>query len=123
MDTVPSYQVFYGPVLDVASKASEAMVRPFIIEAAAELLKLSDQARSEKIASGLPRYISNCGWACTYLKQAGCLETPRRSFMQITARGLELFQQHGYAIRNEHLERFPEFEEFKGRRGTRSRGE
>ena len=64
---------------------------------------------------------SNAGWACTYLKQAGCLETPKRSAWQITNRGRDLLKQNGWTITKETLQQFPEFNEFVNRKGNRTR--
>jgi len=123
MDTVPSFQQFFGPVLETMSKATTTLTRQQICDSAANLLKLSPKARKEIIRSGLPRYISNAGWACTYLKQAGCLETPKRSAWQITERGCNLLKEYGYKINLDTLSQFSEFNEFVNKKGTRSGNE
>ncbi|MDR1421546.1 MAG: restriction endonuclease [Coriobacteriales bacterium] len=121
MDKTPNYQVFIGPVLKTAIDANTPLSRRQLCEGAATILSLTQEARKEQISSGTPRYISNAGWAATYLKEAGCLETPRRSTWQVTPRGRELYRECGDSINTETLARFPEFEEFRTRKGTRSR--
>jgi len=123
MDTVPNFQQFFGPVLETMSKATTTLTRQQIGDSTANLLKLSPKARTESIRSGLPRYVSNAGWACTYLKQAGCLETPKKSEWQITTRGRNLFKKYGYKINTVTLSQFSEFNEFINRKGTRSSNE
>jgi restriction system protein len=59
-------------------------------------------------------------WAHSYLKQAGILESPRRGHYQVTSRGLELLKSPPARIDIEFLERYPDFLEFRQRKGTRS---
>ena len=53
------------------------------------------------------------GWARTYLKKAGLVEAPRRGFVKITARGVEVLQQKPKAINKNLLIQYPEFVEFQ----------
>jgi|GEM_PF-4639844 len=119
MDTVPGFQQFFGPVLEALKDEISPLTRQQVIEKAAGILRLSEAAREEMISSGLPRYVSNAGWACTYLKQAGCLNLPKRNTWEITERGRKLFEQNGYAIDLNTLALFPEYNEFMSRKGTR----
>jgi restriction system protein len=52
------------------------------------------------------------GWAATFLRQAGLLQTNRRGVYQITTRGQEALRSTQGPIRNEYLKQFPEFLEY-----------
>jgi len=78
---------------------------------------LSIEERNELMPSGSQFVFANrVGWARTYLKQAGLLDSPRRGFFRITQRGLDLLQEKPLRIDVNLLERFPEFLEFRARR-------
>jgi len=59
------------------------------------------------------------GWARTYLKKAGLLETPRRGFLKITERGLKVIENSPNEINVEFLSQFPEFITFRTLRYTK----
>ncbi len=73
------------------------------------------------LESGLqPVFTNRVGWARTYLKKAGLLESPRRGFIKITQAGIDLLKQHPTEINNKTLEKYPEFIAFKNLKHTRS---
>jgi restriction system protein len=73
---------------------------------------LTEEERVAKIDSGKSTVIKNrVGWARTYLKKAGLLDSPEKGFLQITSRGLEALSQPAQ-IDREYLKQFPEFLEF-----------
>jgi len=53
------------------------------------------------------------GWARTYLKKAGLIDSPKRGVNKITQRGLEVLGNKPKLINVKFLEQFPEFVEFK----------
>ncbi len=53
-------------------------------------MNLSDEVLSIKLKSGKYQYIDRAGWALTYLKQSGLIESPRRAVYKINNEGLEL---------------------------------
>lgn len=61
------------------------------------------------------------GWARTYLKKAGVLETTRRGYYRITERGERILRQNSSEINTAFLRQFPEFAEFQ--RTTRIRSD
>jgi restriction system protein len=67
-----------------------------------------------------PIFDNRVGWARTYLKKAGVIETPRRGIMRITERGRELLGEHLERIDTKVLMRYPEFQEFQSRMSTQS---
>jgi restriction system protein len=78
------------------------------------LFKLTEEERKELLPSGRQYIIDNrVGWANTYLKKAGLLESPRRSVFQITDQGLEVLKKVPKEINVKFLEQFPGFVEFR----------
>ena len=56
---------------------------------------------------------SRVGWARTYLKKAGLLDSPKRATVVITNRGLTILAQNPSKIDVKLLRQFPEFVEFQ----------
>lgn len=56
------------------------------------------------------------GWAKTYMKKAGLLESTKRSYFKITDLGLEVLQKNPKEINVKFLEQFPQFIEFRNLR-------
>lgn len=80
----------------------------------AEHFNLSPQERAELLPSGQQGVFKNrIGWARTYLKKAGLLESPRRAVFKITERGLKALSTNPSRIDGKYLEQFPEFIEFR----------
>jgi restriction system protein len=85
-----------------------------IIEVLAKQFKLSDIDRVEVLPSGKQRTFDNrVGWARTYLKKAGLLETPGVGKVKITPKGIELLKKNPTRIDRKFLMQFPTFVEFQ----------
>jgi restriction system protein len=99
------------PLLRVAADGKEHSLRGAIGLLAVEF-NLSEEDRKELLPSGKQATFDNrVGWARTYMKKAGLLETPKRGYLKITDRGLEALKQDT-AINVKFLEQYPEFVEF-----------
>jgi len=110
---LPDYQSIMLPLLKFAGDKQEHSSREAISHIA-ELFKLSEEDRKELLPSGQQYVIDNrTGWARTYLKKAGLLETPKRSYFRITALGLQVLQKNPPEINVKFLEQFPQFIEFR----------
>jgi len=80
----------------------------------AEQFGLSPAEVAELLPSGQQRIFKNrIGWARTYLKKAGLLESPRRGVFKITDRGVQTLESNPPKIDAKYLERFPEFMQFR----------
>jgi restriction system protein len=80
------------PLLRFAADKQEHRFRD-AVEALAEEFNLTDEEQSELLPSGSQSLFSNrVGWARTYLKQAGLLESPKRGFFKIAQAGLDLLR-------------------------------
>ena len=83
---IPDYQSVMLPLLRYAADGQEHSVRE-AIEALADEFHLTDEERKELLPSGGQATFDNrVGWARTYMKKAGLLESPRRSYFKITGR-------------------------------------
>ncbi len=118
--SVPKYQETMLPVLS-AIAAQAPMSRRDIIASVATEFQLTDDDKSELISRGFPRYASNIGWAITYLKQAGLLESQKRGEYTLSARGREVLKSKPKAIDNAFLRKFDEFQDFVGRKSLRGK--
>jgi restriction system protein len=113
---IPDYQSIMLPLLKLISDKKEYSFR-FIVDKLAEQMNVSDEERKELLPSGQQEIFSNrVGWARTYLKKAGLLESPKRAAIQITERGLEVLSKNPSEINVKYLKQFPEFIEFQALR-------
>jgi restriction system protein len=114
--SVPDYQSIMLPLLRLAADREEHPLRG-AVEALADQFGLSDEERKELLPSGRQATFDNrVGWARTYMKKAGLLESTRRGHVKITSRRLSVLQQNPREINVDYLERFPEFVEFRLRK-------
>ncbi len=116
---IPDYQSVMLPLLRYAPDGQEHFVRE-AIEELADQFHLTDEERKALLPSGRQATFDNrVGWARTYMKKAGLLGSPRRSYFRITDRGLQALKTNPKAINNRFLEQYPEFREFKTRSNTK----
>jgi len=113
---IPDYQTLMLPVLQLASDQLEPKFSE-VVEFLAEKFSLSDDERAELLPSESQTVFHNrVGWARSYLKQAGLLESPRRGYFRITDQGFNLLAENPERINVSLLERYPEFIEFRNRK-------
>ena len=110
---IPDYQTLMLPLLRFAGDNNDHTTREAVDVLATEF-QLTSAERSELLASGQQAIFNNrVGWANSYLKKAGLLESPRRGALRITARGKQIIGDNPARIDVKYLERFPEFIEFR----------
>ncbi|MFM1919052.1 MAG: hypothetical protein RLZZ303_686 [Candidatus Hydrogenedentota bacterium] len=110
---IPDYQTLMLPVLRACADQEEHSLRELIESLAAEF-NISNEERRELLPSGRqPVFDNRVGWARTYLKKAGLLDSTRRGYVAITQRGLDALKQYPDRIDNKALAQFPEFVEFQ----------
>lgn len=110
---IPDYQTLMLPLLRFAGDGNDHTTRE-AVEGLATEFQLTSAERSELLASGQQAIFNNrVGWANSYLKKAGILESPRRGTLRITARGEQILSDNPTRIDVKYLERFPEFIEFR----------
>lgn len=118
---IPDYQTLMLPLLRVLAARGEQSKKE-LVEALASEFKLTDGELKELLPSGQqPVFQNRVGWASTYMKQAGLIESPRRAVFKIIERGKEVLSRNPSKINAAFLDQFPEFQEFRqaGRDRTR----
>jgi restriction system protein len=112
---IPDYQSVMLPLLKFAD---DGVAHRFVDACLflANEFHLSDEEKEEVLPSGQQKiYCNRIGWARTYLKQAGLLDTPRRGFLKITDRGNVVLLTNPPTIDNKFLSQFAEFNEFRAK--------
>lgn len=115
---IPVFQEIMLPLLKLLGDKQEYSLRQ-VIDLLTDQFKLSNQEQQELVASGQQTVFDNrVGWARTYMKKAGLIESTRRGFFRITDRGLEVLKQNPVKIDLKFLEQFEEYRQFRAiRRG------
>ncbi|MGV3588500.1 MAG: restriction endonuclease [Adhaeribacter sp.] len=84
------------------------------VEILSQYFNLTDEEKISLLPSGTQAIFNNrVGWATTYLKKAGLLESSKRAIFKITARGREVLNQNPKTIDVSYLNQFQEFIDFK----------
>jgi restriction system protein len=110
---IPDYQSIMLPLLKFADDGQEHSLRQ-TIEVLADQFGLTNEERNELLPSGQQAVFDNrVGWARTYMKKAGLLESTRRGYYRITPRGQQVLQRNPPMINAAFLRQFPEFVEFQ----------
>lgn len=110
---IPDYQSLMLPLLKLVSDGQEHKYRDLIERLALEF-NLSDDERKELLASGNQAIFDNrVGWAKTYLKKAGLLDSPKRATFVITDLGQQTLAKKPTRIDAKFLRQFPSFLEFQ----------
>ena len=86
-----------------------------IIDAIALSTKLTPELMAERNAAGDLRYANRIGWALTYLKQSGLLDSPSRANFSISEEGIKLLKSNPIALTQKDLEKYPKYLEFMKR--------
>ena len=113
---IPDYESAMLPLLQLAADGGEHRFRDAVEELATHFA-LNDEERTEMLPSGTaPLFDNRVGWARTYLKQSGLLESPKRGLFKITARGIDVLASNPPRITASFLDQFEEFRAFRTRR-------
>ncbi|KKB33058.1 Mrr restriction system protein [Bacillus thermotolerans] len=111
---IPDYQAFMYPFLEMLKDKEEHTLRE-AYDYLADYFQLSKEEREQLLPSGKQLVFHNrIGWARTYLKKAGLLETVRRGTFIITERGLEVVADPSISqLTQKDLLKYEEFRRFK----------
>lgn len=100
------------PLLQALSSREEKRTKTLIQELS-DVFELTHEERNQFFSSGSQRVMENrVGWARTYLKKAGLIESPKRGILTISERGLEVLSENLKEINAAYLKRFDEFRAF-----------
>ncbi|WP_188043152.1 restriction endonuclease [Changpingibacter yushuensis] len=89
MSGLPPWEGFMIPTLKVLNDGQVRHRREFQ-PLVADLMRLSEEQKGEKLPSGDYTYLNRIGWAVSFLTNVGALDRPRRAHYQITPAGKEL---------------------------------
>jgi len=111
--SIPDYQSIMLPFLKFSSDNKEHSKKE-AIEHLAGVFHVSEEERGKLLESGLQSIFDNrVGWARTYLKKAGLIESPRRSYFKITSEGIAVLAKNPEKVDAKFLRQFPSFVEFQ----------
>lgn len=120
---IPDYQELMLPLLKYAGDQKEHTLRE-AIEAMAKVFAVSEEEQRTLLPSGKQPILDNrVGWARTYMKKAGLLESPKRAVFRITGRGKEVLAMAPTRIDVDYLNQFAEFRAFRTLRHEKDSGE
>ena len=111
--SIPDYQSLMLPLLELTKDGQEHSFRD-VVDILAEKFHLTEEEKKELLPSGqYPVFDNRVGWAKTYMKKAGLLDSTRRGFIKIAKRGLDVLKQNPKYINAKFLKQYPEFIEFQ----------
>ncbi len=109
---IPDYQTLMLPLLKLVADGHEHKYRDLIEELGVQF-QVTDNERKELLASGnQPIFDNRVGWAKTYLKKAGLLDSPKRATFIITDLGRQTVAKNPGRIDARYLKQFESFNEF-----------
>lgn len=115
---IPDFQSVMRPLLEHLSDGKERTNQE-TLESLAELYRLTPAERAELLPSGKqPVFVNRVAWAKSHLKRAGVIESPSRAVYRITPRGRELLKTVDGPINMKVLERFEEYQRYRGGRSA-----
>jgi restriction system protein len=119
---IPDFQTLMLPLLRHCADGAEHTKRD-ALPAVARALDLSSSDLAEMLPTGRQgRFDNRLGWAKSFLKQAGLLESTGRGMFRISERGKQVLSESLERIDMKYLERFPEYMAFISR-GKRRDGD
>src|SRR5882672_2372784 len=111
--TIPDYQTVMLPLLRFLGDGRERSLGEAVETISVEF-HLTPEERQQLLPSGTSTVIgSRVGWARTYMKKAGLIDSTRRGFIRITERGLDVLKRNLKRIDVNFFGQFPEFVEFR----------
>ena len=110
---IPDFQTIMLPLMETLSDGGEHSLRD-TIDLLAKRFALSESELRNLLPSKMqPVFDNRVGWARTYLKNAGLIESTRRGYFRITGRGRDTLHVGITKIDLHYLDQFPEFREFR----------
>lgn len=100
--SAPTWDQYMAPVLR-ASLDGEIRRNRDLVQAASDLLDLTDEQRAVLIPSGQNQWINRGNWALSYLTRVDALERTSRAHYRITDVGRQLLADHPDGITEKHL--------------------
>lgn len=109
---IPTYQECMLPILELLADGKQHTLRQFE-DLIIEHFKISPSEQLQMLPSGqMPTFKSRVGWARTYLKKAGLIDSPKRATFEITKEGRDALALNPGLIDVKFLNQYPKFQEF-----------
>jgi restriction system protein len=106
---IPDFQKVMLPLLKKIKDGKDYKVEE-IVNLMAKEFNVTDEERKELLPSGQTFVFGNrVGWARTYMKKAGLIDSPKRGYLKITEEGLQALKQKPAEINIAYLKQFPGF--------------
>ena len=100
---IPDFQSIMLPLLKILADGKVYKYRE-IFEALVREFQVTEAERKEMLPSGQQEIFANrVGWAKTYLKKAGLIESPQRATFVISEKGKEILSQNPARIDTKFL--------------------
>lgn len=110
--SLPNYQSFYAPFLKALSDGNIHIFKD-LKKDVIQQMGLSEEDLAEKLPSGRQSIFENrIGWARTYLKKAGLIESPERAKFILTDEGKKALKDADI-IDDKYLLKYASFREFQ----------
>ena len=109
---IPKYHEFMKPILVLLNNET-LYSRSKIYSAMADEFEITEAEKEEWLPSKKQLiYKNRIGWALTYLKKAGLIDSPKKAYYSITPTGKKVLLENPMFIDNKYLQRFDTFKEF-----------
>ena len=109
---IPDYETIMLPLLLLLSDEQEHSMLE-ITDLLAGQFNLTSEERKKLLPSGQQTtFYNRVGWARTFLKKAGLVDSSKRGYIRITKRGLDVTKNKPEKITDEFLLRYDEFKKF-----------
>lgn len=110
---IPKYYEMHKPFLELIRDGQLHSLKDLKVKMATHF-NLDEEALAELLPSGRQTvFVNRIGWARTYLKKAGLIDSPSRAMFVITQQGLDALKDNPVVIDNNYLMRFESFREFQ----------
>ena len=108
---IPDYKTIMLPLLTFAGDGQEHSFKEAVGSLADEF-GLSEAERKELLASGQTVFNNRVGWANTYMKKAGLIDSTKFGFFKISPRGVQVLENNPPEINKKFLMQFEGFVKF-----------
>ena len=113
---IPKYYEIHRPFLEAIQDGNEHTLKE-LKPRIAKYFQLSSDDLAELLPSGRQTvFLNRIGWARTYLKKAGLIDSPARATFKITNAGIMAIAEAPRVIDNNYLMKFSGFQEFQNKK-------
>jgi len=117
--TIPSYPELMLPILEIIQNQKEWKLS-IIISNLIEIFSLTEEEKELRVRSGKGETIfsNRVYWSRLHMKIAELIKVPRRGYIQITNRGLDVLEENPKEIDLKYLEKYQKYRDYRNRLKT-----